>query len=113
MVSVGRNGKFAPPKVIAETGITIAIVGDTFTDTNTLELTNVRLNNATIPNMLDQIQDNGDAHLCIVRMRNQFLEICQADNGKPRPTDFAHARIDGATLALFERVGSAEKPKTI
>jgi len=68
-------------------------------------------NNDLDPNQLDQHDDNGDTHLCIVRMRNGLLEICQAEVGKPRPTDFDHMRSDGASLTLFKRTESSE-PKS-
>ena len=111
MVSVGRNGNFAPPDVIERSAVAVAIVGNTFTLTNTLKLSTVEINNDFEPNRLDQTDETGDTHLCIVRMRNGLLEICQAEVGKPRPTDFAHNRSDGASLTLFKRTERSE-PKS-
>ena len=54
MVSVGRNGKFAPPDVIQQSAIAIAIVADTLTVTNTLKLSTVKINSDVIPSELDQ-----------------------------------------------------------
>ena len=93
-----------PPEVIERSAIAIAIIGNTFTVTNTLKLSTVEIRNDVIPNELDQTaDDDGSTHLCIVRLRNGMLEICQAEVGKPRPTDFNHQRIDGASLTLFQK----------
>ncbi|MDB4766939.1 hypothetical protein OAG71_04545, partial [bacterium] len=109
MVSVGRNGNFAPPDVIKRSAIAIAIIGNTFTVTNTLKLSTVEIKNDVVPNELDQTaDDDGETHLCIVRFRNGMLEICQAEVGKPRPTDFSHQRTDGASLTLFQKTADAE-----
>jgi len=104
MASVGRNGNFAPPDVIEQANLSIAVVADTFTITNTLELSTVEINNDVVPNQLDQTSADGDVHLCILRWRNGKLEICQAESGKPRPSDFTHVRTDGASLTLFEKL---------
>jgi hypothetical protein len=48
MISVGRNGNFAPPQVIERESVAIAIVGNTITDTATLELSTFELNNAIL-----------------------------------------------------------------
>ena len=109
MVSVGRNGKFAPPDVIQQSAIAIAIVADTLTVTNTLKLSTVKINSDVIPNELDQTSEDGDVHLCIVRIRNGMLEICQAEAGKQRPKDFSHQGIDGASLTLFQKTMSASE----
>jgi len=109
MISVGRNGNFAPPEVIERGNVAIAVVGNTITDTATLELSTFQLNNDVIPNQLDQTDQNGDTHLCIVRMRGGHLEICQGEVGKPRPTNFDRRRHDGASLTLFELVISADE----
>jgi uncharacterized protein (TIGR03067 family) len=111
MVSVGRNGNFAPPELIEQSQVAIAIVGNTSTMTKTLELSTVKINNDFTPNHLDQTDENGDKHLCIVRMRNGLLEICQAEVDKPRPSDFDHMRSDGASLTLFKRTEGSE-PKS-
>ncbi len=50
---------------------------------------------------LDQIGDDGDTHLCLARLRNNQLEICQAEVGKERPTDFNPERSAG--LARSQR----------
>lgn len=109
IISVGRNGNFAPPEVIEQENVAIAIVGNTMTLTNTLELSSIELNNDVIPNQLDQTDQNGDTHLCIVRMRGGNLEICQGEVAKPRPTTFDRQRNDGASLTMFEMVMSAEE----
>jgi uncharacterized protein (TIGR03067 family) len=108
MISVGRNGNFAPKAVIDKANLTIAIVGGTFTVTNSLEMSTVELNNKVTPNQLDQIDANGDKHLCIVRLRNGCLEICQGEAGRPRPTDFNRKRKDGASLTMFERIADTD-----
>lgn len=109
MISVGRNGNFAPPEVIEKGNVTVAIVGNTITPTDTLELSTIELNNNVIPNQLDQTDQNGDKHLCIIRMRGGNLEICQGEVGKPRPTSFNRQRNDGASLTMFEMVMNAEE----
>lgn len=109
VISVGRNGNFAPPEVIEQGNIAIAIVGNTMTLTNTLELSTIELNNDVIPNQLDQTDQDGDTHLCIIRKRDGNLELCQGEVGKPRPTNFDRQRNDGASLTMFEMVMSADE----
>jgi hypothetical protein len=62
------------------------------------------INCDAVPNEMNQIAEDGDEHLCIVRFRNQELEICQGEAGKPRPTHFRAKRRDGASLTRFKRV---------
>ena len=108
MISVGRNGNFAPKDVIEQSNFAIAIVGNTLTVTNSLEMSTIELNSSVVPNQLDQTDQDGDKHLCIVRLRNGYLEICQGEAGRSRPKDFARRRRDGASLTLFERVADTD-----
>lgn len=108
MISLGRNGNFAPQEHLDKMNFAIAIVSNTMTITNSLEMSTFELNNTVVPNQLDQFADDGDKHLCIVRFRDGKLEMCQGEAGKPRPVDFNRKRKDGASLTLFERVEMAE-----
>ncbi|EMI17093.1 hypothetical protein RMSM_05988, partial [Rhodopirellula maiorica SM1] len=54
----------------------------------------------------------GETHLCLVRLRNGHLEMCQGEVGKPRPLDFNRKRRDGASLVLFERIATSDELKS-
>lgn len=112
MISVGRNGNFAPKEVIEKSNFTIAIVSNTLTDTSALTMSTIEVNNDVVPNHLDQTDEDGETHLCLVRLRNNHLEMCQAEVGKPRPIDFNRKRRDGASLVLFERISTADELKS-
>ena len=109
MVSVGRNGNFAPKEVIEKSNFTIAIVANTLTNTSALTMSRIEIKNDVVPNHLDQTDEDGETHLCIVRLRNHHLEMCQGEVGKPRPIDFNRKRRDGASLVLFERIATSSE----
>jgi uncharacterized protein (TIGR03067 family) len=105
MVSVGRNGNFAPQAVIDQANLVMKIDGNRMGMADEQTGATFTLNQGVVPNELDQLADDGDVHLCVVRFRNHELEICQGEPGKPRPTNFRARRRDGASLTRFERVG--------
>ena len=47
--------------------------------------------------------DKGQASLGIYRIESSLLTICYAQNGNPRPTDFASGAASGGTLASYTR----------
>lgn len=104
MVSVGRNGNFAPQDGIEQANIVMKIDGSEFRMVDDQAGGTFTLNRDAVPNEMNQIADDGDEHLCIVRFRNHELEICQGDVGKPRPTAFRVKRRDGASLTRFKRI---------
>ncbi len=71
-------------------------------------MSTIEVKNDVVPNHLDQTDEDGDKHLCLVRLRINHLEMCQAEVGKPRPKDFNPKRRDGASLVLFERISTAD-----
>ena len=102
MTSVGRNGNFAPSTVIEETNLLMSIEGPRYSVENSTG--RLILTPAADGVQMDQIEDDGDTHHCIARLRNDELEICQADVGQQRPTDFRPDRTDDASLTRFARV---------
>jgi uncharacterized protein (TIGR03067 family) len=104
MVSVGRNGNFAPKHVIEEGNVVMEITGSEFRLVDTHEGGKLKLDNSVSPNHMDQLVDDGDVHHCVVRFRSRELEICQAEAGKKRPKDFSSQRHDGASLTRFQRM---------
>ncbi|EAQ79740.1 TIGR03067 domain-containing protein [Blastopirellula marina] len=107
MVSVGRNGNFAPQEMIDKGNVIMSITGDRFCLENSGERGKLKLKNHLLPTHMDQLSDNGSPLLCIVRFIDGELEICQGDSGKKRPRHFARDRFDGASLARFAKVMDA------
>lgn len=106
MVSVGRNGNFAPQHVIEKGNLVMTITADRYLLNGTQEGGRLKICGGSMPTQMDQLGDDGDSHLCIVRIRNKELEICQAEVGGKRPSDFRAMRSDGASLTRFEKIGS-------
>ncbi len=105
MVSVGRNGNFAPPEVFEQRIVRFRIDGihvviEPHNTTGTL-----KVDNSFQPVRLDQCDDDGDIHLCIARIRNSELEVCQSETGADRPQNFDPNRNDNASLTRFKRIG--------
>jgi uncharacterized protein (TIGR03067 family) len=118
MVSVGKNGNFAPPQFIANTRIFMLIDGDTYkveTNGSIGDVGKLVLDTTKSPVCFDQVitggSDAGKTHLGIVRFRDGLLENCQAEKGNPRPKDFNRNRKDNASLASFRKQGPT-KTKT-
>jgi uncharacterized protein (TIGR03067 family) len=114
MVSVGKNGNFAPPQFIANAKIFMIIQGDQYSivnDGDAGDRGTIRLDASQKPAHFDQHisagKDAGKVHLGIVRFRDGMLENCQADKGRERPKDFARNRKDGASLACFKKVANS------
>jgi uncharacterized protein (TIGR03067 family) len=103
MVSVGRRGKFAPPEVLQASKVIFEIKGEAFAIPHSGTTGRLVLNASHRPVQLDQINDDGDNHKCVVRIRNGELEICQAENGEERPSNFNPNRHDNASLTRFAR----------
>lgn len=78
MISVGRNGNFAPKEVIEKSNFTIAIVGNTLTNTSALTMSTIKINNDIIPNHLDKTDEDGNTHQCLVRLGGML--ICTPSN---------------------------------
>ena len=111
MVSVGKNGNFAPPAMIASAKIFMIIEGDQYTVVTKGtkgDQGSLKLDTSKKPVHFDQHitlgDDAGSVHLGIVRFKDGLLENCQGDVGCPRPKDFARKRQDGASLASFRLV---------
>lgn len=111
VVSLGRNGRFAPESHLASANMTFSISGRQFenlAESGTLELEKVTSSTSELPEAvvthMDQRGSTGDLHKCIVRLVNGQMEVCQAEVGKPRPVDFKRKRKDGASLVRFEKV---------
>lgn len=111
MVSVGKNGNFAPKEVILGARIYMMIEGDRYTVTSNGKIGDrgiIHLDTSKNPVTFDQQitagDDAGNKHLGIIRFVGEDLENCQAEAGSPRPKDFARRRSDGASLARFKRV---------
>jgi uncharacterized protein (TIGR03067 family) len=104
MVSLGRNGNFAPQQGIEQADIVMKIDGNQFRIVGDQTGGTITLNCEVHPNEMNQIDDDGDEHLCIVRFKNHELEICQGEVGKRRPTHFRANRRDGASLTRFKKI---------
>jgi len=104
MVSVGRNGNFAPPEVLQNASVGFVVSGARFFIEATNGTGTLKVDRSFSPVHLDQCDDDGDTHLCIVRLRNGELEICQGETGSPRPETFDPNRHDNASLTRFKRV---------
>lgn len=111
MVSVGRNGNFAPPQAMANVKIVMTIQGENyFIESNGTKSDSglIRLDTTQNPVHFDQVitggDDAGNTHLGIVRFRDGLLENCQGEKGHPRPKDFARKRNDDASLASFRKL---------
>ena len=108
MVSVGKNGNFAPPQMFINTRIDLLIEGTSFTVFTNDERNKVghfQLDSTQNPTHYDEHFTEGDTgtNLCIVRVRSGEIEFCQAEEGDPRPKNFSEKRTDGATIARFRR----------
>jgi uncharacterized protein (TIGR03067 family) len=109
MISVGRNGNFAPPDRVLAGEIYLSIRGNKFSVTGAGKLQDqgtVRFDGAQTPAHFDQHSTGPDGmsvRLGIIRLEDDELECCQGEPGSPRPKDFARNRRDGANLARFRR----------
>ena len=108
LVSIGRNGNFAPQHVIDNSRMTMSIDGDNMSVVESDGSSKLKVDNGVSPTQLDQLDDDGDLHLCIVRIRNDELEICQGEVGKDRPTDFNPNRSDGASLVRYAKQAESQ-----
>lgn len=104
MIQCGRNGRFAPLEEIALADVRMQIRGDRFEMPGSGSKGRLVLHSGQLPTAMDQCGDDGSMHRCLVRMVDHNLEICQAEDGDPRPTDFSPKRRDNATLTRFTRV---------
>jgi len=111
MVSVGKNGNFAPAKMILDARIFMIIEGDRYTiitEGQNADEGTIKLDVSKKPVHFDQHVTSGDdagsTHLGIIRFRDGMLENFQGDNGCPRPKEFTRIWNDGASLAAFRRV---------
>ncbi len=111
MVSLAKDGRVAPAAMIAGANIVMTIVGNryrVFAGGEESEAGAIVLDTSKSPVQFDQHievgDDAGQKHLGIVRLSGGKLENCQGDVGRPRPTDFALKRTDGASLVTFQRV---------
>src|SRR5262245_44750611 len=113
MVSVGKNGNFAPPGMFANVKIMMVIEGSRYTvisngeqgDGGTIQVDSTK-SPAHFDQRIDRGDDAGKSHLGIIRFREGMLEHCQADKGRERPKDFSRKRKDDASLACFRKVAS-------
>jgi uncharacterized protein (TIGR03067 family) len=110
MVSVGKNGNFAPPAMIASAKIFMIIEGNDYrvvTDGRKGDQGTIKLDTSQEPVHFDQHithgDDAGSVHLGIARFRDGMLENFQGDKGGPRPKRFVRQWDDGASLAAFRR----------
>ncbi len=106
MASVGRNGNFAPEELVDEASILMKIEDDRFWIGDTESAGRIRIRNHVLPTQMDQLAD-GEVSRCIVRFRNNGLEIFQAESGKRRPKTFTPVQYNGASLATFARVSDS------
>lgn len=113
MVSVGKNGRFAPATFVASAKIYMTIHGDKYTVTNDGTIGDqgiIKLDTSQTPVHFDQHikqgDDAGNVHLGIVRLGNGVLENFQAEKGCPRPRKFVTKWSDGASLAKFRRISA-------
>lgn len=104
MVSVGRNGNFAPPEFFEQEIVRFVIEGVRFAIEPRNTTGTLKVDNSFEPVHLDRCDDDGDVHLCIVRIRNDELEICESENGADRPQSFDPERKDNASLTRFKRI---------
>lgn len=103
MVSVGKKGKFAPEEVFAKS-LTLFTISENNYEISPMGLKGqLVVDSSKCPTHLDQHNTKGEIRLCIVRIRNGELEICQAVVGDDRPTDFNPNRLDNASLTRFAR----------
>jgi uncharacterized protein (TIGR03067 family) len=102
MVSVGKNGNFAPSMVMQNSDLRMVIDGERYSVNGSAG--KIVLRSEGTSTIMDQLDDNGDTHLCIVRLRNDELEICQGEVGDSRPVDFNPERSDDASLTRFARI---------
>lgn len=105
MVSVGRNGNFAPPEIFEQRIMKLRIEGVHFIIEPRNTTGTLRVDNSFQPVCLDRCDDDGDIHLCIARIRNGELEICESKIGADRPQSFDPDRKDNASLTRFKRIG--------
>jgi uncharacterized protein (TIGR03067 family) len=104
MVSVGRNGNFAPPEFFEQEIVRFVIEGVRFGIEPSNTTGTLKVDNSFQPVHLDRCDDDGDVHLCIVRIRNDELEICESEIGADRPQSFDPERKDNASLTRFKRI---------
>lgn len=116
MVSVGKNGNFAPPQYFANSKILMVIKGDRYkviANGNESDSGRIVFDPSKSPAHFDHHvtggDDAGEVHLGIVRFRDGLLENCQGDKGCPRPKNFSRKRNDGASLATFKKQGRKEQ----
>ena len=108
MVSVGKNGRFAPKSFLAMARICITIEGDRYKVAVNGRVDGrgtIVLDESTSPALLDRHievgDDAGQVRLGIVRFRHGMLEEFIAEKGCPRPKQFVRRWNDGADLAIF------------
>jgi uncharacterized protein (TIGR03067 family) len=104
MVSVGRNGNFAPPEFFEQEIVRFVIEGVRFAIEPRNTTGTLKVDNSFEPVHFDRCDDDGGVHLCIVRIRNDELEICESEIGADRPQSFDPERKDNASLTRFKRI---------
>ncbi|MGE0606712.1 MAG: DUF2314 domain-containing protein [Pirellulales bacterium] len=115
MVSLRRGGKDAPAEVIKKAQILLEVKGGTFVTYiggQEVERGKVKLNAASSPATLDQRiksgKDKGKVQQSIVRIAGDGLQMCQAEVGDERPTEFDSSEGSSHSLAHFERADDDE-----
>lgn len=117
MVSVGRNGNFAPAAVIQSSNIRMIITGNEYRVVNEGTIADqgtLVLDAANRPAHLDQHishgAEAGSVRRGIVRLRDGLLEHFQGTSGGSRPEQFVREWSDGTSLAGFRRVEARDEP---
>lgn len=104
MLECGRRGNFAPIEEIALANVVMEISGDRFSMIKSGESGTIRLDESVFPTKLDLIDEGGDVTPCIARFIGDHLEMCQAEPGDNRPSDFSRSRRNEATVVRFYRI---------
>lgn len=104
MLECGRRGNFAPIEEIALANVVMEISGDRFSMIKSGEGERIRVDDAVFPTKLDLIDDRGEVTPCIARFIGDQLEMCQAEPGDNRPSDFSRSRRNEATVVRFYKI---------
>tara|TARA_R110002072_G_scaffold302332_1_gene484757 strand:- start:58 stop:570 length:513 start_codon:yes stop_codon:yes gene_type:complete len=104
MLECGKRGRFAPIEEIALANVRMLIDGTNLLMVDSGEKDAISLDESTFPTEFDQVDDDGAVTRGIARFLDGQLELCQADAGKPRPSDFSRARSNPNTVVRFTRI---------
>jgi uncharacterized protein (TIGR03067 family) len=108
VLEMGKRGRFAPIEELALADLRMRVSGDRLTMLRSGETDKLKLNAATFPTELDQLGTDGKTTLCIARMLDGQLELCQADPGDGRPSNFSRDRSNKNTVVRFVRVAESQ-----